>query len=455
MTTTTEAPLTGLAKLRAEVPAHLIGKLPRVNCGDCRKNNCNRHQKVRCKVCKSYISSEHIHLDYVGHAETTSILLDADPGWFWEPMALGEDGLPKFDPINGLWIRLTVCGVTRIGYGTAENSGFKAKGDLVKEVIGDAIRNAAMRFGVALDLWAKTDLHAEAPEVDEPQGQVAAAVERKAKRERRTQPPAEDEFAAPAQDKPSANLLRNMNIALKERGFTADDERYAEVSRLVGRPITSTSQLSAGEARHVLGAMAGTKENPAPNPRNGDRPVPDATAAALWAPTLEKVVTRSRAEGGQPVTTQLLALIADASSAEHVNRVGQLAVEARDGGHLTIEQFESLAKVAQARNAELSGKQAPGAPSAEQVKTASSFADRVGRATTQGDFTDVYGSLVEARDAGHVTGHQYDALLAMLDERCNVFFPQQQPEAAKGDQGWSHSHPAARALAETSAGGGR
>ena len=31
-------------------------------------------------------------------------------------------------------------------------------GKSAKECIGDAIRNAAMRFGVALDLWAKDDL---------------------------------------------------------------------------------------------------------------------------------------------------------------------------------------------------------------------------------------------------------------------------------------------------------
>lgn len=453
MTVTTETPIGGLAKLREEVPKHLIGKLPRVTCRDCSKDSCGRHQKVRCKVCKSFISSEHIHLDYVGHAETTSILLDADPGWFWEPMAFGDDGLPKFDPINGLWIRLTVCGVTRIGYGTAENSGFKAKGDLVKEVIGDAIRNAAMRFGVALDLWAKTDLHAEAAEEsDEPQ--AAAAVERKAKRERRSQPPAEDEFAAPAQDKPSATLLRNMNIALKERGFTTDEARYAEVSRLVGRTITSTTQLSAGEARHVLGAMAGTPQNPAPNPRNGDGPVPATTAAALWAPTLEKVVARAQGASGKPVTTQLVALLADASTTEHVNRVGQLAVEARDGGHLTPGQFESLAKVAQARNAELTGAPAKAAPTGEQVKVASSFADRAERARTREDFNEVYGALVEARDAGHVTQLQFDALVQLLDDRCRALFPT--PPEPQGGEGWSHAHPVTQRLDEMAgAGGGR
>src|SRR5690606_24225265 len=37
-----------------------------------------------------------------------------------------------------------------------------------KEVIGDALRNAAMRFGAALDLWHKGDLHAD----DGAQGQA-------------------------------------------------------------------------------------------------------------------------------------------------------------------------------------------------------------------------------------------------------------------------------------------
>ena len=38
----------------------------------------------------------------------------------------------------------------------------KSGGDAIKEVIGDALRNAAMRFGAALDLWHKGDLHKDA-----------------------------------------------------------------------------------------------------------------------------------------------------------------------------------------------------------------------------------------------------------------------------------------------------
>lgn len=142
--------------LRADFPSDVIGKLPRVTCTPCRKAQgkvCPEHSKARCAVCKGYLTTQHIHLDFVGHAEATDRLLSVDPEWTWEPMAFGEDGLPAFDEWGGLWIRLTVAGVTRPGYGAAETSERKTPPDMIKETIGDAIRNAAMRFGVALALW--------------------------------------------------------------------------------------------------------------------------------------------------------------------------------------------------------------------------------------------------------------------------------------------------------------
>lgn len=109
-------------------------------------------------------------LSYVGHAALTARLLDADPVWNWEPLAFGPEGLPVIDTLGGMWIKLTVCGVTRLGYGDAQG---KDGPNAIKEVIGDALRNAAMRFGAALDLWHKGDLHVE----DKPKGVVAAVVD--------------------------------------------------------------------------------------------------------------------------------------------------------------------------------------------------------------------------------------------------------------------------------------
>lgn len=99
-----------------------------------------------------------VRLDYVGHADVTDRLLEVDPAWTWAPVGVTPEGLPAFTK-DGLWITLTVCGVTRYGFGDASG---KTGGDAVKEMIGDAIRNAAMRFGVALDLWSKSDSPAAA-----------------------------------------------------------------------------------------------------------------------------------------------------------------------------------------------------------------------------------------------------------------------------------------------------
>lgn len=119
----------GLAKLREPFPAHQISYLPKGG----------------------------VKLAYVGHAALTDRLLDADPEWSWEPMSINAHGWPEASE-TGMWIKLTVCGVTRLGYGDA---GAKKGGDAIKEIIGDALRNAAMRFGAALDLWHKGELHIE------------------------------------------------------------------------------------------------------------------------------------------------------------------------------------------------------------------------------------------------------------------------------------------------------
>jgi hypothetical protein len=118
------------ARLRAPFPASAIGRLPRAG----------------------------TFLDYVGHAAVTDRLLAVDPTWTWRPMAVTPEGLPLV-LIRGddhvLWIVLRVAGVERPGVGIVKRSAF----EIEKQLVSDAIRNAAMRFGVALDLWSKEDLH--------------------------------------------------------------------------------------------------------------------------------------------------------------------------------------------------------------------------------------------------------------------------------------------------------
>lgn len=149
---------TGLDLLRVPFPEHQISKLPKPTKQQTDAVKADYTKGIRCTICGGWHHPNVVHLDYVGHAALTDRLLDADPAWSWEPLALGTDGYPVIDKDGGMWIKLTVCGVTRLGYGDAQG---KTGGDAMKERIGDALRNAAMRFGAALDLWHKGSLHGD------------------------------------------------------------------------------------------------------------------------------------------------------------------------------------------------------------------------------------------------------------------------------------------------------
>lgn len=193
-TTTTVDPR--WAELAAPFPADQVEKLPKVmKREDQDKGSCK--QGSRYSADGHYCGKWHaraVHLDYVGHAGITMRLNSVDPLWNWEPLAFGENGLPMFTP-DGLWIKLTVLGVTRLGFGDA---GTKRGADAVKEIIGDALRNAAMRFGVGTYLWSKS-AYAE---------QLAAGEE----------PQAAEQKASTAPPLPTA----------KARAWTAIHKRYPE-----------------------------------------------------------------------------------------------------------------------------------------------------------------------------------------------------------------------------------
>ena len=296
--------LDGLELLRQEVPEHLVGKLPKVTCYACRqkenRGECKEHRKRKCDECGGWLTPAHMHLDYVGHAETTAQLLEADIEWNWEPVALDANGLPAFDADGGLWIKLTVCGVTRLGYGTADNAnGFKARGDIRKEIIGDALRNAAMRFGWALNLWAKTDIHEHAPQ-EEPESHPAQRSNGTA--------PESDPWTTPtsAAEAPKANkaLLKTVNIEVTKRVGNKDEDRLGLIADIVGRPITSSGELTVAEARGVLAALAKADEQnaQAAGPPEGWTPEQSDHLAADFLSELQGARTDAeRVEIGQRI----------------------------------------------------------------------------------------------------------------------------------------------------------
>ncbi len=154
-----------LKVMRKDFPANLVASKPN---GTKKQNDevkQNRSVGINCGICGQWHHKNAKHLEYVGHAALTDRLLDADPSWFWEPVAFNaETGLPQFDQSGGLWIRLHIAGISRLGYGNGAAKGFQEVGAREKEVIGDALRNAGMRFGAALDLWHKGDLDAHRKE---------------------------------------------------------------------------------------------------------------------------------------------------------------------------------------------------------------------------------------------------------------------------------------------------
>ena len=96
-----------------------------------------------------------VNLLYMGHAEVTLALIEVDPLWTWEPVAMDlETGGPRIiqdGNLLTLWGYLTVLGVRRLCVGTCE----ARKAESSKELLGDALRNGAMRFGIGTKLWSK------------------------------------------------------------------------------------------------------------------------------------------------------------------------------------------------------------------------------------------------------------------------------------------------------------
>ncbi len=170
-----------------------------------------------CKECGKRHALPAVHLDYVGHAGITDRLNDADPEWNWEPLAYDACGLPMYDSNGGLWIRLTVLGVTRFGYGDAQG---KVGANAVKETIGDAIRNAAMRFGVATYLWSKSEKADNLREHAEPE---EGRESRSKPRNRRDGASARQQVEAPA--------------AAKQKASAGRKEAFAHIARLKMRAI--------------------------------------------------------------------------------------------------------------------------------------------------------------------------------------------------------------------------
>ena len=115
------------------------------------------HLKVpfdRKQIGKIPASAGRPALDFVGHAVVTARLNQYAPDWTYSVDESFQHG-------GQFWVRgtMTIEGVSRVEYGQGKNP---------LEAISHFIRRAAMRFGVATDLWSREELEDVAPTASRP-----------------------------------------------------------------------------------------------------------------------------------------------------------------------------------------------------------------------------------------------------------------------------------------------
>lgn len=284
------------ALLVAPFPVDQIEKLPKpVSRDDRERYQCRPGTKASADDhhCGGY-HVRSVHLDYVGHAGITSRLLEADPLWDWDFMLKGPNGEPVYTD-GGLWITLTVLGVTRKGYGDASG---KSGPNAVKELIGDALRNAAMRFGVATYLWSKSGaaaiLKAGGSLDEEPKPQEA-----------RQQPEAR---GTGRQSRGSQNATQAPAPQAQQPSVEATPEMRAQAAAIRDAVVQAADGFEAGDDRDdVLRGLWERAETHGVVDLPVDLPVPWDTEGVAVVPLrnliggARRVTIRSGEKGGDPV----------------------------------------------------------------------------------------------------------------------------------------------------------
>jgi hypothetical protein len=205
-------------------------------------------------------------LSYVSHADITRILIEIDPLWSWEPLAI-KDGRPEIHCANGMatmWGKLTLLGKTMIGVGSCDES----KPDRDKELIGDFLRNASMRFGIALNLWSKQDADGGKRDVTNVVNMVNRAFGTSAA-------PSAPRTSGGGGGGTSSVKQQNLIVKLSRERNILDLPQY--LTEEFGRAISAVGDLSSSEASSVIsGWIGGGDAKPAPAKTAKKAPAPEA-----------------------------------------------------------------------------------------------------------------------------------------------------------------------------------
>jgi hypothetical protein len=286
-----------------------------------------------------------MQLDFVGHADVTKMLIEIDPEWTWEPTAFDANGLPAYRVENGMahmagW--LTILGVRRLGIGSVMHN----KPDLLKELISDFIRNAAMRFGVCLALWTKQEWEDVSHTPSTPVAKPA--------------PVAKVEPAKPNDPLVSMDNIKRFVDACKTAGL--NHEQIAKSAKI------DLADLKESQMPALREAFAKAKELAASF--NDDDPLPpevmddfnpafktteEAVAAVINIFSAEEVIAESKAnhpangspqikEPGAPATTKQIGMFRALASGKGIATKAEQLSMASDSTGRVIESLEALTK---------------------------------------------------------------------------------------------------------------
>jgi hypothetical protein len=283
-----------------------------------------------------------MQLDFVGHADVTKMLIEIDPEWTWEPTAFDVNGLPAYRVENGMahmagW--LTILGVRRLGVGSVMHN----KPDLLKELISDFIRNAAMRFGVCLALWTKQEWEDVSHTPSTPVAKPA--------------PVAKVEPAKPSDPLVSMDNIKRFVDACKTAGL--NHEQIAKSAKLDLADLKESQMPALREAFAKAKELAAQFNDTEPEVMDDFNPnfknTEEAVAAVINMFSAEEVIAESKAnhpangspqikEPGAPATTKQIGMFRALASGKGIATKAEQLSMASDSTGRVIESLEALTK---------------------------------------------------------------------------------------------------------------
>jgi len=283
-----------------------------------------------------------MQLDFVGHADVTKMLIEIDPEWTWEPTAFDVNGLPAYRVENGMahmagW--LTILGVRRLGVGSVMHN----KPDLLKELISDFIRNAAMRFGVCLALWTKQEWEDVSHTPSTPVAKPA--------------PVAKVEPAKPADPLVSMDNIKRFVDTCKKEGL--DPDQVAKSAKIDLADLRESQMPQLRTAFRLAADSKAPVVEEEPEVMDDFNPAfkttEEAVAAVINMFSAEEVVAESKAnhpangtpqikEPGAPATAKQIGMFRALASGKGIATKAEQLSMASDSTGRIIESLEALTK---------------------------------------------------------------------------------------------------------------